>query len=71
MRLRGPPNAGTAAADRGLWFNKPFYTGDQDGGVIFDTFPELQVSYLEWQRVCRWCMLLILQQECNHCMAWQ
>lgn len=44
VRVRGPPNAGTAAADRGLWVNKPYYTGNQDAGVIFDTFPELQVS---------------------------
>jgi hypothetical protein len=44
VRLRGPPTANTAAVDRGLWFNKPFYTGDQEGGVVFDTFPELHVG---------------------------
>lgn len=47
--VRGPPNAGTAAADRGLWVNKPYYTGNQDGGVIFDTFPELQLTLAELQ----------------------
>jgi hypothetical protein len=44
IRLRGPPSPLTAAADRGLWFCKPFYTGDNEGGVIMATWPGLQVG---------------------------
>ena len=43
IRLRGPPSPTTAAVDRGMWLSKPFYTGDNDGGVIMATWPELQV----------------------------
>ena len=45
IRIRGPPSPNTAAIDRGLWFCKPFYTGDNEGGVIMGTWPELQVCY--------------------------
>lgn len=46
IRLRGPPSPSTAPVDRGLWFCKPFYTGNNEGGVIMATWPELQVRDL-------------------------
>lgn len=49
IRIRGPPSPTTAAGDRGLWFCKPFYTGDQEGGVIMATWPELQLTLQELQ----------------------
>jgi hypothetical protein len=50
LRLRGAPSPHTAAIDRGLWICKPFYTGDNGGGVIYATWPELQVivQTLKW-----------------------
>jgi hypothetical protein len=59
LRLRGPPSPHTAAVDRGLWLCKPFYTGDNEGGVIYATWPELQVTHadstvLGWQRLGAW-----------------
>ena len=44
VRVRGPPSPTTPAVDRGLWFCKPFYTGDNEGGAIMATWPELQVG---------------------------
>jgi len=49
IRIRGPPSPSTAAVDRGLWFCKPFYTGDDDGGVIMATWSELQITLQEIQ----------------------
>jgi hypothetical protein len=51
VRIRGPPNADTLARDRGLWFNRPIYTGagPADRDIIYDSAPELQVR--EWQIV--------------------
>eukprot|EP00775_Hariotina_reticulata_P009166 gene9166-9333_t len=49
LRVMGPPTPSTAGADRGLWFCKPYYTGDNDGGVIMATWPELQLTFKELQ----------------------
>jgi hypothetical protein len=43
VRAQGPPRTATAAANRGMHFCKPFYTGDNSGGVIMGTWAELQV----------------------------
>jgi hypothetical protein len=44
VMVKGPPRPTTAAANRGVWFCKPYYTGDNDGGVIFATWDELMVG---------------------------